>query len=374
MGVNKVIYGTTVLVDLTSDSVTEETLHEGVVAHDKTGALLTGKFTLNSELNEQNALISQIKNALRGKASGDDGTNTPTQEKTVNIVENGTVEIEADLGYTLSKVTANVAVPIPDGYVRPAGTIEITQNGTYDVTERETVEVSVPEREIVLQDKTVTENGTYTADNGYDGLGSVTVNVASSGGGEDITKYVEIIQNNAVNFEDSNITEVGQYAFAYKTNLKTLSLPNLATSNTRVFSNCNSLTSLSIPKMSGYTYQYMAAYCAALTSADVKQASYVSSYSFYGCAALTKLEFNRVTTIATNAFNGCTKLATLILRSTSVVSLGGTSAFTGTKIAGSGGYIYVPASLVDSYKSATNWSTYSSKFRAIEDYPSITGG
>ena len=31
----------------------------------------------------------------------------------------------------------------------------------------------------LLQDKVVTENGTYQADNGYDGLGSVTVEVAS---------------------------------------------------------------------------------------------------------------------------------------------------------------------------------------------------
>lgn len=34
-----------------------------------------------------------------------------------------------------------------------------------------------------LQDKTITENGTYSADEGYDGLGTVTVNVPSGGGG-----------------------------------------------------------------------------------------------------------------------------------------------------------------------------------------------
>ena len=34
-----------------------------------------------------------------------------------------------------------------------------------------------------LQDKIITENGTYTPDAGYDGFGSVTVDVASSGGG-----------------------------------------------------------------------------------------------------------------------------------------------------------------------------------------------
>lgn len=37
-------------------------------------------------------------------------------------------------------------------------------------------------------------------------------------------------------------------------------------------------------------------------------------------------------------------------------------------------YIYVPASLVDEYKNATNWATYSNYIRAIEDYPEITGG
>ena len=123
----------------------------------------------------------------------------------------------------------------------------------------------------------------------------------------------------------------------------------------------------------------MAAYCAALTSVDVKNASSVSTYSFYGCSNLTKIEFNRISSIASNSFNGCSKLATLILRKGSVVTLSATSAFTGTKIAGSTGYIYVPKTLddgsdgVETYKAASNWSIYAGRFRAIEDYPDICG-
>lgn len=265
----------------------------------------------------------------------------PEQEKTVDIIGNGTTEVIPDEGKALSKVTVNVDVPIPDGYIKPSGTKEITENGTHDVTE----------------------------------YSSVNVNVPSSGGDDsEVEKFANLISDNIENFESDRITSISQYGLSYKETLKTLSLPNLKSSNTRAFSNCESLVSISIPNMTGYTYQYMCAYCGALKTADVRQASYISSYSFYSCYNLTKLEFNRVGTIATNAFNGCTKLATLILRSTSVVTLSGTSAFTGTKIAGTGGYIYVPSSLVEDYKSASNWSTYASKFRAIEDYPDITGG
>lgn len=42
MAVNKVIYGTTVLVDLTEDTVTADKLLQGYTAHDKSGALITG--------------------------------------------------------------------------------------------------------------------------------------------------------------------------------------------------------------------------------------------------------------------------------------------------------------------------------------------
>lgn len=41
--------------------------------------------------------------------------------------------------------------------------------------------------DITLQEKTITENGTYTADAGFDALSKVIVDVASSGGGEFIT-------------------------------------------------------------------------------------------------------------------------------------------------------------------------------------------
>lgn len=42
MAINKVVYGTTVLVDLTSDTVTAAALQQGYTAHAKSGEKITG--------------------------------------------------------------------------------------------------------------------------------------------------------------------------------------------------------------------------------------------------------------------------------------------------------------------------------------------
>jgi hypothetical protein len=109
---------------------------------DSEGKVVDGSFTLEEEITNQDSLIARIKSALQGKVvSG--GSELPTQEKTVAIAQNGTHEIVPDDGYALSKVTATVNVPIPDGYIVPSGTLEITENGTHDVTGYQSVNVNV---------------------------------------------------------------------------------------------------------------------------------------------------------------------------------------------------------------------------------------
>ena len=45
MAVNKVVYGTSVLVDLTEDTVAADKMLSGYTAHDKSGSQITGNVT-----------------------------------------------------------------------------------------------------------------------------------------------------------------------------------------------------------------------------------------------------------------------------------------------------------------------------------------
>lgn len=80
--------------------------------------------------------------------------------------------------YTPPQMAAAIE-SIPTG-ITPTGTKNITQNGTHDVTQYASANVNVQPN---LQSKTVTENGTVTPDQGYDGLSAVVVNVSGGGGG-----------------------------------------------------------------------------------------------------------------------------------------------------------------------------------------------
>lgn len=79
-----------------------------------------------------------------------------------------------------------------------------------------------------------------------------------------------------------------------------------------------------------------------------------------GYGSLRHIDINGKNGIPAQAFFGCYYATTLILRSDTLVPLNNTSAFTNTGFAGynsRNGQIYVPSALIESYKTATNWST-----------------
>ena len=95
----------------------------------------------------------------------------------------------------------------------------------------------------------------------------------------------------------------------------------------------------------------------------------IDEYAFQKCASITEMTcLGNITTIKSNAFNQCSTLSKFMLPNvTSVPTLSAKSAFTETPIASGTGYIYVPDDLVDSFKAATNWSTYADQIKGISE-------
>ena len=163
---------------------------------------------------------------------------------------------------------------------------------------------------------------------------------------------VKLLDRTLVEFKDNVLTTVGTYAFGNCTALIAVDLPNVTNLGSNAFYSCSSLASVNLPMVTT-----------------------TGTYAFGYCSSLTTIDLPRVTSFDMMAFSGCSSLTALILRSTTMCTLGSYN-FDNTPIKFGTGYIYVPSSLVSSYKSATNWSTYASQFRALENYTvdgTITG-
>lgn len=425
----------------------------------------------------------------------------PEQSKEVEYSENGQYVVSPEEGYVLTDVKVAVNVPIPEGYVKPEGDKEITENGQYDVSTYQTatvnidtklpeqekeieiiengkseiipddgfvlnkviVDVQVPDIPAKLQDKTATptkEAQEIAADNEFDGLGKVAINPIPDEyivpeGSIDITNTEEYnVTNYATaqikdgNLKPENIAEgitilgltgnfkggggadtsdatatnddllLGKTAYAngqklvgtiedydYSTSLEVR--PEIDAFVTRTFTSYTNERVKSV----GYRLFYM---YVELKEVSFPNAETIEQYAFYGCNGLTEVSFPKATMVDTNAFNACTKLKVaklpllekvveifrndtslevvylpkatsfsggvfaddvnlkaLILDSDTVANLQSTNSFVRSGIANGTGYVYVRDNLVNSYKTATNWSTYADQIKPLSEYVEV---
>ena len=171
MANNKVIYGNTVLIDLTADTVTADKLASGITAHDKAGEKITGTNTNDANTQDATAAVAEV---LDGKTFYGQG-----EKKTGTMPNKGAVTLE------ITVKTDEKA--IPTGFHDGSGKAKISdaeQNKIIPQNIREGITILGIEGSMsgsegmTPQAKTVTPSGVQqviSPDEGYNCLSQVTV-------------------------------------------------------------------------------------------------------------------------------------------------------------------------------------------------------
>lgn len=111
MAISKVVYGGNVLMDLTGDTVTKESLLSGYTAHDKAGEPIEGECTFDSDTSDATVSASEVLEGSTYYARGSKGTGT--------MVNNGAIE------EVITEKDQNVT--IPQGFHDGSGTVGISE-------------------------------------------------------------------------------------------------------------------------------------------------------------------------------------------------------------------------------------------------------
>lgn len=187
--VNKVVYGGTVLIDLTGDTVTADKVLTGYTAHDKSGATITGTCAYDVNSQDATVAVAEILNGKTAYARGSKITGTmPNNGAVTKSISTKTQEVSITQGYhdgsgKVSISSTEQAKIIPTN-IRDGVTI-LGVTGTMSGTEG-----------AKAQAKTVTPTTAVQnvlPDDGYNYLSQVTVNAIpyvesdNSAGGTTVT-------------------------------------------------------------------------------------------------------------------------------------------------------------------------------------------
>ena len=255
----------------------------------------------------------------------------------------------------------------PEAYSQASGgTISITENGTYDVTKYQTAEVDVPLDIGQAFNTAITPTSGTSASNWYvkefvnwDVVPELTFTVDPAVTWLDsIFQYCNITTIKLVGGE--NVTQMsyfasdaGQLQSVDFSEFKATGLVDISWA----FGSCVSLTVLNL---------------GGLNTSKVTNMPYMAN----SCSVLKYVNLSGWTTEAlTNnsaMFGFSSRLEAVVIDSPSLFRLTSTNVFNGTPISGNyatKGFVYVPDSLVDEYKSATNWTTYANQIKPLSELP-----
>ena len=294
---------------------------------------------------------------------------------TLEISENGVYNVYS---YSSASVDVHPSASLSETYI---------SNGNYNITGEfngGVITVDVPAPQFVTETLNVSANGTYIPSEGVNGYSQVVVDVPVDGWDQkSLTEGTDEIINldNSASFVasyafDGNrtiqtvnlpyATSVGNNAFQNSRLLTQVSLPVCSYIGNNAFYNCFLLNQVSLP-MCSYIGNSVFRNCPSLTQVSLPVCSYIGNNAFQSCSSLTQVTLPMCSYISIFAFSRCSSLSIITIGYSGVCNLVGSNAFSATPITSGTGSIYVPTSLVDAYKSATNWSYFSTQIFPISE-------
>ena len=171
-------------------------------------------------------------------------------------------------------------------------------------------------------------------------------------------------QSTGIKTISTNVSGIGNSAFGSCISLSQVSLPMCSYIGNYAFNECRLLSQVSLP-MCSYIGEAAFNECKSLSQISIPMCSYIGSYAFRSCGSLKQVSLPKCSYIGNYAFVFCYELNTITIGYSGICSLNNISTFEYTLITSSTGDIYVPASLVNAYKSAKNWSYFSNRIYSI---------
>lgn len=173
--------------------------------------------------------------------NGTAGTPTATKGTVSNYSVSVTPSVTNTAGYISSETKTGTAVTVTASEL-VSGTLSVTSNGTKDVTNYASISVNVPTGSTINnQDKTVTPSTSeqsISADNGYTGLGTVTVEAMPSGTTGTPSASKGTVSNHSVSVTPSVTNTTGYITGGTKTGTAvTVTASELASGNKSITSN-----------------------------------------------------------------------------------------------------------------------------------------
>lgn len=131
--VNKVVYGNTVLIDLTADTVTADKILASYTAHDATGNTVTGTCDFDVNSQDANVKVAEILNGKTAYARGTKLVGTMPNNGSVSILDTEKAKLIA------ANIKQGITILGVTGTLEPSSSVKVHAKSVTPKTTSQTI-------------------------------------------------------------------------------------------------------------------------------------------------------------------------------------------------------------------------------------------